>query len=193
MIRSARYLRAQEESEAPVILAAGLFHPRLVVSSSIRRLLTEEEYAAALRHEEAHHLAKDNLKRLLILMSPSFFPFCRRFQMIEASWQRLAEWAADDSAAGGSQVNALALASALIRVGRMNAGSGAPIPLATSLLADPADLRTRVERLVEARRPYRPLPGKSLWGAIAAALAILIALSPDLLRAAHVFSEALAR
>ncbi len=191
MVRSASYLRAQEENDAPVILVAGLFHPRLVVSSSIRRMLTEEEYAAALRHEEAHHRAKDNLKRLLILMSPRFFPFCRRFQLIEAGWQRLAEWAADDSAAGGSKVNALALASALVRVGRMNAGSAVAIPLCTSLLADTADLRTRVERLVEVRREYRPLPGKSFWAATAAALAIVIALSPNVLRTAHLVLEAL--
>jgi Zn-dependent protease with chaperone function len=192
IVRSASYLRAQQESDAPVILVAGLFHPRLVVSSDIRRLLTEEEYAAALRHEEAHRRAKDNLKRLLILMSPNFFPFCRRFQMIESGWQRLAEWAADDSAAQGSQVNALALASALIRVGRMNAACTA-IRLGTSLLADTADLRTRVERLVEARQQYRRLPGKSLWAAAAAALAVVIAVSPNLLRAAHVFLEALAK
>lgn len=193
MVRSAAYLRAQQESDAPVMLVAGLFHPRLLVSSSIRCLLTDEEYAVALRHEEAHARAKDNLKRLLILMCPGFLPFCRGFQTLETGWQRLAEWSADDSAAQGSGESALALASALIRVGRMNAGPAA-IPLGTSLLADTADLRTRVERLVEARQEHRTLPGKLfLVGAITAALAMVIAASPNLLRAAHVFLEALAK
>lgn len=192
MVRSAIYLRAQQESDAPVILVAGLFRPRLVVSSRIRRLLTEQEYAAALRHEEAHGRARDNLKRLLILMSPNFLPFCRGFQALEAGWQRMAEWAADDCAAQGSTGNALALASALIRVGRMNGGHVA-IPLGTSLLADTADLRTRVERLVEARQDYRQLPQKSAFGVIAAGLAIAIAVSPNLLWAAHRFLEVLAR
>lgn len=191
MVRSARYLRAQQDSDAPLILLAGVFFPRLVVSSSVRRSLTEQEFSAALRHEEAHAQAKDNLKRLLILMSPNFLPFCRGFQALEAGWQRLAEWAADDSATQGSKGEALALASALIRVGRMNAGAPA-IPLGNSLLADAADLRTRVERLVEARQEYKQLPRLSLVGIIAATLGIVIDVSPSVLPVAHRLLETLA-
>lgn len=191
VFRSARYLRQQEESGAPMILVAGLLRPRLVVSSSIRDSLTTEELDAALRHEEAHARAKDNLKRLFILMCPSMLAFHRGFQTLEAGWQRLTEWAADDSATEGSTSDALALASALIRVGRMNAGAPC-IPLGTSLLADLTDLRTRVERLIDGPPNYRQLPGKSVLVFGTVVLVTMIALSPTLLPASHQLLEKLA-
>ncbi len=190
IFRSAKYLRTYEESDAPVILVAGLFRPRLVVSESIRNVLTAEELASALRHEEAHGRARDNLKRLLILLSPNVFPFYRGLRALDAGWQRMAEWAADDSAAGSSR-SALALASALIRVGRLNSGAPA-IPLGTSLLADTGDLRTRVERLIGDRPSYPQIPQKFVFGVFAITLVLLIVLSPALLPASHELLEALA-
>jgi Zn-dependent protease with chaperone function len=191
MRRSSAYLRKSVESGAPVMLVAGLFRTRVVVSSSIRDSLTAEELEAALRHEEAHRRAKDNLKRLFILMSPTALPFSQGFQALEAGWQRVAEWAADDCAAQASTRDAIALASALIRVGRMSTNFPS-IVLSTSLLADVGDLRTRIERLVEGPRSYPQLPIRSALGFVTLMVLCAIGLSPALLPASHRFLEALA-
>ncbi|MFL6415911.1 MAG: M56 family metallopeptidase [Bryobacteraceae bacterium] len=191
VIRSARYLKRQEESGAPMILVAGFFRPRIIVSPAVRNSLTDEELAAALRHEEAHARARDNLKRLLVVLCPSTFPFLRRFGALEAGWRRSAEWAADDAAIQNSTRHAVALASALIRVGRMNAGF-APVPLATSLFDGPADLRARVERLIEGPRTYGQLRSGSILYLLALIFLTLMSLSPELLPASHRFLEVLA-
>jgi len=191
MIRSATYLRKSEQSGAPVILVAGLFRPRVVISSSVRESLTAEELQAAVRHEQAHCRGKDNLKRLLIQMCPAFLPFSRGFRTLEVGWQRVAEWAADDIAAQGSSTDAVALASALVRVGRMSANVS-PIALGTSLLADVSDLRTRVERLIEGTRSYPRLPLPSAVAFVAVMALCMLALSPTLLPPSHRLLEILA-
>jgi hypothetical protein len=64
--RSARRLRLYEaarESNAPVLLLAGVFRPRLVVSRGVREALTAEQLAVALRHG-GRTAGRDNLKRL---------------------------------------------------------------------------------------------------------------------------------
>ncbi len=191
MRRSAKYLRQSVEGGAPVILAAGLFRTRVVVSPRIRESLSTEELEAALRHEQAHCRAKDNFKRLLMLMCPTVLPFSKGFRTLETGWQRLAEWAADDRAAQASAQDGIALASALIRVGRMNANVSS-IALGTSLLADVGDLPKRVERLIEGPRSYPRLPIRSALGCVTLIVLCVIALSPTLLPASHRLLEALA-
>ena len=100
-IRSARYLRNCESlayPDMPVLMLAGVFHPRLVVSCGVRDALTAEQLDVALRHEWAHGTARDNLKRLLLRLAPDMFPGWRGFDALERNWSRLAERAADDRA-----------------------------------------------------------------------------------------------
>src|SRR5581483_4241131 len=114
-LRSSRYLRSCEraiESDTPLLMLGGVLRPRLFVSRGVRRALTADELAVALRHEQAHGEARDNLKRLLMLLAPDSFVGRR----LEQGWRRLAEWAADDRAVEGSRRRSLALASALVRV-----------------------------------------------------------------------------
>ncbi len=59
------------DSPAPLLALAGVLHTRLVMSRQVARVLTREQLQAALRHEEAHRMAHDNLKRLLLLFSPA--------------------------------------------------------------------------------------------------------------------------
>jgi len=91
----------------------------------------------------------DNLKRLLVLLAPGMLPFASGFRNLERAWAKISEWAADDLAAAGKTRRSLSLAAALVHVARL--GSTAPA-LATSLMAEGADLSERVDRLL---RPAR--------------------------------------
>ena len=189
-IRSAGYLRRCQELDAPMFLLAGVFHPRLMVSPSVRNALTPDEFQVALRHEEAHGRSRDNLKRWLILLSPDMLPFLRGFDALDAGWHRLAEWAADDWAVQGSAERGLTLASALVRVGRMCAGVPL-VPMASSLPANANDLGARVERLIEGRRAGEPTHRRPLLVTACVIVAGVLAFGPQLLYAVHLALETL--
>jgi Zn-dependent protease with chaperone function len=141
------------EKETPLLALAGVFRPRLFISDGVLRALTPEELDVALQHENAHRFSRDNLKRLLLVLTPNSFPFFAGFSLLEQTWAKLSEWAADDEAVQGDSNRALSLAAALLRVARM----GAPPPLSflhTSLVACDGDLSARVNRLLR----IEPLP-----------------------------------
>jgi hypothetical protein len=192
-VRSKRYLRNCPrliESEAPVLMLAGVLRPRLVVSRGVVGALAPEQLAVALRHEWAHRISHDNLKRLLLLAVPDVLPRVHGLRSIDRAWARMAEWAADDRAVGGSSHRSLALAAALVRVARM--GPPAPAPsLATSLMADGCDLAARVDRLLDPA-PCPEIPRAWVVSGAAFALALsAAALQPATLRAAHRLLELL--
>ncbi len=192
--RSRRYLRecrVAAAAGAPVILLAGIFRPRLLVSRRVRRALDAEQLAAALRHERAHRASRDNLKRLLLAAAPDALLFRHGLGRLERGWARLAEWAADDRAAAGDPQQSLALAGALVRMARLDPAPKAG-PLVCSLLADTAELAVRVERLLNpapVRRRRVPRWPALLAGAGAAALLA----QPGTLYAAHRILEAFMR
>jgi len=191
-VRSSRYLRTCEsavESDAPVLMLAGVMRPRLVVSRGVRKALTTEQFDAALRHEQAHGASRDNLKRLLMLLAPDAIPGVRALRPLERAWSRMAEWSADDRAVAGSPERGLALASALLRVARLGAAQHGP-PLATSLLADADGLADRIERLLRSQAPCDPAPTPvPVIALTACALAVAI---PAALPSVHRLLEALA-
>lgn len=173
---------------APFLVLAGIIHPRLIVSRSILNSLPQSQLAAALRHENAHRVSRDNFKRLLLLLAPDLFPFWRGFGRLDRAWSRFAEWSADDFASGGDSQRSLSLASALVSVARMGA-CPQTAPLITSLLADNEDLAERVERLL------RDTPGaagddrRSVTARIAAVFAcaatLLAIAQPETLSSVH--------
>jgi hypothetical protein len=144
----------------------------------------------ALRHEWAHRISHDNLKRLLLLAIPDVLPWLRGLRAIDRAWARLAEWAADDRAVGDDSLRSVALAGALVRVARLGTAPP-PAPLATSLLADGSDLAVRVDRLLH---PAPRCDAGRAWvlsGIGCAAAFTMLALRPETLRAAHRLLELL--
>lgn len=177
------------KDKAPVLAVAGVLRPQLVISQRVMRGLSAEEREAALRHEQAHCIAGDNLKRFLILLSPDLFPFVRTFGSLERSWSRFTEWAADDHATEGDPQRALSLASALVRVAKM--GSKPKLGyLSCSLLGGGDDLSQRVDRLLRpqmrSRKPVREfIPFLMGAGALVTSAVAVIALWPGSLTLVH--------
>jgi hypothetical protein len=180
------------DGAAPLLALTGIVRPRLVISQPVVNALSSGQLAAVLRHEHAHRLSHDNLKRLVVLLSPGLFPFFRGFDKLERARARFTEWAADDRAVDGDGRRSLSLATALVRVARLGAAAPAP-PLATSLLADSQDLSARVDRLLHPRAQSRP-PNPHLATAAALACVALLAavvLNPATLPAVHQLLERL--
>lgn len=177
------------KDKAPVLAVAGVLRPQLVISKRVMRGLSAEERAAALRHEQAHCTAGDNLKRFLILLSPDLFPFVRTFGPLERAWSRFTEWAADDQATEGDPQRALSLASALVRVARM--GSKPQLGyLSCSLLGSDHDLSQRVDRLLRpqprSRKPVREfVPLLTGVGALVTSAVAVATLWPGSLTLVH--------
>ncbi len=186
-VRSVRHARAWARASRPgtmgvrlvdagygVLALTGIFRSRIFVSRQVFDLLTAEEIAAALRHETAHRISRDNLKRLFLMLAPGLVPFRRGFGGIERAWVRYAEWAADDMAAAGDSRRSLALATALVRVARMPVAS--PV---ISLFDGGADLAERVERLLRVEPPARSRPPYLVVLAAGAVAAVAAAVLPD--------------
>ena len=208
LVRSFRYIRRSREvgyrlrlaghpvwvveHASPQLVLAGLIRPRMLVSRRVADSLPPEQLDAALRHERAHWTSRDNLKRLLLLLAPGWFPFSRA---LEREWAHLAEWAADDRAVAGDPARSVSLAAALVAVARMSAPTR-PHVLATSLLADGEDLSARVDRLLGAVPPAEePDDSNTLWTAGAAFLATglaVVVVQPAALYSVHSLLERLA-
>jgi bla regulator protein blaR1 len=183
------------EVQAPVIALAGVIRPRVLVSRSVLNVLSPGQLDAALRHENAHQISRDNLKRFAFLLAPGIFPLTRGLGALERAWARFSEWAADDEATCGDTRVSLMLAAALVRVARLGAAPQPSVAL-SPLIAGDRDLSARVDRLLrgEAAAPA-PLWRRSalLSGAAVLVTAVIVAAAqwPAVLRAAHEILERL--
>lgn len=178
------------EGAAPFLGLAGVLRPRVVISRSVAAALDGEQLAAALRHERAHRAAGDNLKRLLLLITPEPLPGLPLFRSVDRAWARFAEWAADDRAVAGDPRRSLSLAEALVRVARLG-GSPRASELISPFVPGGEDISVRVERLlngpVEDRHPRR----RALFAAAFCTPFLAGALLPGSLPAVHQALEAL--
>jgi beta-lactamase regulating signal transducer with metallopeptidase domain len=140
------------ESITPLMLV-GVRVPRILISASACKVLSDGELRAAVRHETAHFRSRDNLKKAILNCIP--FP-C--MASMEEAWQEASELAADDGAVS-SRDEALDLAAALIKLARQFPCETIP-DLATGLVSAVASVSSRVERLVawkesSTANPYR--------------------------------------
>jgi len=176
-------------SQAPFFLMAGIFQQRLIVSQSVIRVLSTAELAVAVRHERAHRVGRDNLKRLLILLSPGLLPFVSGFKTLDDGWTRLAEWAADDRAVAGNPQRSFLLAQALVRLARESV-CPAGVAVGSTLLGSAQNLSVRVDRLLNGVAPRNRLSNGNPFVVAAAVLMLAICLVsvaelPSTLRGLH--------
>jgi hypothetical protein len=129
----------------PIFAMCGIFRPQLVFSRDVQMALSPEEFDVALRHERAHRISGDNLKRVLFSLAPEVLPFSRCFTGLEDAWSNMSEWAADDDATLDDPEAAVALATALVRVARLGVQ---PCSLICVSLVTDTNLSGRVGRLV---------------------------------------------
>lgn len=177
----------------PFLVMAGLFRPQLVISQGVVDSLTPDQLSASFEHERAHCAGLDNLKRLVLLLAPGLLPGLRGFGRIENAWARVTEWAADDFAVQGDSRSAVSLAAALVCMARL--GTPRPLdPLVTSLMADPRELSTRVDRLLSPAPPSRFANGWTVGSLLLSALPLLVVLQPAAtFHAVHYMIERLVR
>lgn len=164
--------------DSALMATAGVVSPRVVVSQAVMDALSEEQKEAAFRHEAAHLAARDNLKKLLFLLTPDLLPLVSGHSILERGWALYSEWAADDEAVDGDVQRAVSLASALVRVAKIGVRPQ-PSYLLTSLMDDERGLALRVDRLLHG--PLEPIPCLTPRTLLAGRITLLVGLTSGVL------------
>jgi beta-lactamase regulating signal transducer with metallopeptidase domain len=128
------------------ISLAGILRPRILIGRDARAALSDAELALAIAHERAHEAARDNLLRFVMYCVPDLFALTRSAGRLEAAWRAEAEHRADARAVNGDRARAATLASALIKVARLDVASRrSPV---WSTFNEPTLLESRVRALL---------------------------------------------
>ena len=175
----------------PAMTAAGVIHPKVLISSTAEFLLNENEFQTAMNHEIAHVRRRDNLRKLLLRFVT--FPGMKG---LELAWLEATEMAADDAAVSNAG-EALDLAAALIKLSKISPAD-LPADLTAALVHSPASaMNARVERLIAwSDEPRLPAQKSSSWHVLIAAIATVAAFAitySQLLVRVHTATEWLVR
>lgn len=189
LLKDQAFLIEDRLDYGPAMALVGIYRPKLLLSHQVLDTLTPEQLEAALSHESAHRRSCDNLKWLLLALTPDLFPFVRSLRHLDGYLAQAIELAADDDAIAGREDRSVALAEAILQVARLHC-HGVAVPLASPLTTADRDLAFRVERLLAPVRTRSSFPSLSLIGTIG--LAALLSL-PALCGALHPLHEALER
>jgi len=176
-------------NDAPTLTVAGVCAPKVLVSEAAFAMLNPPELRTALRHEVAHALRYDNLKKLVFRFS--VFP---AMADLEHAWSEETEMAADDAAVS-SYRDALDLAAALIKISRLGPMESSG-ELTMALLHSSTALSARVHRLVAWNKAQKPLnSGRWVYGVSAATAAAIgvVTTYGALLNQMHAVTEWLVR
>jgi len=175
-------------NDAPSLSVAGVCAPKVLVSEAAVAMLNPAELRTALRHEIAHALRYDNLKKLVFRFS--VFP---AMAGLEHAWSEETEMAADDAAVSSFN-DALDLAAALIKVSRLGAMESSG-ELTMALLHSSTALRVRVQRLVTWKKKRKPQTHRRWLYAIPAAAAVVVVAATygSVLNQMHAVTEWLVR
>jgi Zn-dependent protease with chaperone function len=180
----------------PAMTVAGIVRPKVLLSAAAEAMLTVGELQTALSHEVAHVRRRDNLKKLLLRCVA--FP---GMAGLEAAWLEATEMAADDAAVSNAG-EALDLASALIKLSRLEPVEWSSVDPAIGMTAalvhgSAPVVSARVERLIawsgdRLASPKRFSPWYGL-GAAAATVAVFAVTYSHLLVQVHTATEWLVR
>lgn len=185
------------EHPFPVIAVVGILKPRVFVCERVLRSLDPAEFRASIAHEVGHLSSHDNLKKTLISFCSDLLvlPIGRE---LDRAWTDAAETAADDAVTGSGN-GALALASALVKIGRLVPPGASPTLPAGAYLVEPyeAPLAGRIRRLVAMsgmpalsdRTASAIRRGAAITTAIAVAFFAYFAMDPVFLARIHEATE----
>jgi Zn-dependent protease with chaperone function len=179
----------------PLVALVGVVRPRLYVSERVLGALSARELRAVLEHEAAHLAARDNLKRMLMRLTPDLVAFAPAARQIEDGWCAAAEEQADRHAAGPGGSRALDLAASLVKAARMM-GARPAHALPASNFCDGSRIALRVARLVEdppADRPERAGASKLLFATVSLAGGLVVAHAAPVLWTTYEIVEAAVR
>lgn len=131
----------------PIAAVIGGWRPRIVAAECLVAACSTDELQQVIAHEAAHLSARDNLKQLLLIVSPDLLAWTRVGAALAQRWRAAAELEADQRATGNDPGRRLALAAALIKVARALGASGhAYSPLSIPVASD--DVAGRVRQLL---------------------------------------------
>jgi Zn-dependent protease with chaperone function len=139
------------QHQFPLIGIVGFLRPRLFIASQVLALLTPEEIAAAVAHENGHLAARDNLKHGIMQACRDILLIIPSGRLLDKAWSEATEEAADENAAQQGNVVALDLASALVKIARIiPLGARPTMPAGVFLLGDEETkgIKSRVRRLI---------------------------------------------
>ena len=189
------------EHAFPLMAIVGFLRPRLFIASRVLNILTADEIAAAVAHENGHLAARDNLKRSLLQACRDALLIIPSGRSIDKAWSEASEEAADENAARQGNNVALDLASALVKIARsIPEGARPTMPAGVFLLGDEEakGIKSRVRRLIalaatecRPRSRHKVFTYLSVWGPASLLLAIITvtASSPLLLSKVHSLIE----
>ena len=102
-------------SEAPIALTYRLIKPKIVLSTALVNMLTEEELRAVICHEQFHQQHRDPLKKFLITLLVTALWYVPILKWVSKHYQTLREIEADKFAIQQTN-NMLDLSSALLKL-----------------------------------------------------------------------------
>lgn len=140
------------DSAGPFLATLGLLRPVVVATTGLRDMLTQAEYSAALRHEDAHARRRDNLRDIAATACVTCVLFVPTAHLFLRYWREEAERACDDEAATPPEE----VASALLRVARVAQDQSRQRLLPTGEVCrrhSLADVERRVKRLLQREAP----------------------------------------
>jgi hypothetical protein len=132
------------DADEPVVAIVGGWRPRLIATRSVIAECTREEFRQIIAHEAAHLSARDNLKLLLLLVSPDALAWLPAGRALIERWRVAVEHEADECATGSDRHKRLELASALVKVARLSLRAHDRLPpLSLSIALNNVEERVR--------------------------------------------------
>lgn len=134
------------------LCVGGYLRPTIYASTDVVRSLEPEEWRAALAHEVSHATSRDPLRRLGMQACPDFLQLLGLDKPWPAAFARACEFAADARASEGRPEVALDLASALVKVARLQGlyperAAGFVDVAVSPAFSSRIDLQARIEAL----------------------------------------------
>ncbi len=157
----------------PLAFTAGLFEPRIYLSQGLIGTLNDRELEAVVLHEFAHIKRRDNLAIFSMLFLRNFLFVLPLAHFLFNVYIREKENAADDYAVAEMKEPA-SLASAILKLARLNHLKRDPSPAYATFFPSRATAKSRITRLVGNEAPKRAREAANL--ALAAVVSALILL-----------------